>query len=119
MRPRALIAIRRRCRESAVDERAVAEVLGCQRAADENKCRALDALRFYLRGNVGKSAAYNALRRRTRLNDDGYWTIGAADRRQLADYILNRVNREVDNQRGAGCGEGRELFLLRHARGAS
>ena len=51
--------------------------------------------------------------------DDRDRAVGAVERRQLGDDPRQRVDGEVDGERGAGGAEGRQRLARRHRRGAA
>src|SRR6516162_8220468 len=103
---------------AGVVECAVAEVLGCERAADEHERRALDRLCRDLRADVAQGAPQDTLIGPARAYDDDGRAIGAVEGSELRRDAIDGRDGEMDGKRRARLGEGGEAFAFRHARGA-
>ena len=74
--------------------------------------------RFERRADVGQRTAHDPLFRLAGMGDDGDGAVGAIERQQRLDDMIERVDGEMDGERCARRGEGLQLLAFRHARGA-
>ena len=100
-------------------ETAVAEILCPKRTANENESGAFDPLGRNALRNVAEGAANHALVRPAGSHDRSNGAISAIKRHKLIHDAIDRCNREMDSERGAGGREACKLLGLGHGGSAA
>src|ERR1700759_3272767 len=101
-----------------VVERAFAKVVRGQHVADQDQRGSIDAGLANLGYDGAERGADNLLVRPAGAKHHDSRTILAIGRQQLGDGLVNGMNRQMDGERGPGCGKRGEVFARGHRRRA-